>query len=325
MTTGPVHVVSYALSPEEAALVRLGSALKEAGYSYVTVTPETHRRVSGRPENAEARDLRDVFGWSRPFHPSVLPRGMLDLMAEAGVLSTNGALHSSAVRFSSLGQDLLVHSAFPTLGADTVFFGPDTYRFVRLLQAELSGRQVPWRCADIGCGSGAGGIALARLAGREDEPAVTHIDVNREALRYARINASLAGLSRAEFVESDILATVPGAFDLIVSNPPYLADPAHRTYRDGGGSLGLDLSLRIVSESAPRLAPGERLILYTGVAIIEGRDPFEAAVRDRLAGSDVHWTYREIDPDVFGEELGTPAYRNADRIAAVSLVVRSTA
>jgi hypothetical protein len=42
----------------------------------------------------------------------------------------------------------------------------------------------------------------------------------------------------------------------------------------------------------------------------------------RLTAGDLAWTYEEIDPDVFGEELEAPAYRAADRIAAVVLNAR---
>jgi len=48
-----------------------------------------------------------------------------------------------------------------------------------------------------------------------------------------------------------------------------------------------------------RLAPGGTLLLYTGVAIVEGNDPFRQSVAERLEGSAQIWGYREIDPDVF--------------------------
>jgi hypothetical protein len=41
-----------------------------------------------------------------------------------------------------------------------------------------------------------------------------------------------------------------------------------------------------------------------------------------LAAADLAWTYEEVDPDVFGDELETEVYRAADRIAAVVLNVR---
>ena len=54
---------------------------------------------------------------------------------------------------------------------------------------------------------------------------------------------------------------------------------------------------------------------------MNGTDPFRDAAAARLAGSGVCWTYEEIDPDVFGEEVEAGAYTAADRIAAVLLTV----
>ena len=68
------------------------------------------------------------------------------------------------------------------------------------------------------------------------------------------------------------------------------------------------------------LAPGGRLLLYTGVAIVDGCDPLLAELEALLKRFDGSWTYREIDPDVFGEELARPVYADVDRIAAVGLV-----
>ena len=63
-------------------------------------------------------------------------------------------------------------------------------------------------------------------------------------------------------------------------------------------------------------------MLYTGAAIVDGTDPLLDALRQELDGSGHRWTYRELDPDVFGEELDEPAYADVDRIAAVALVVQ---
>jgi hypothetical protein len=64
------------------------------------------------------------------------------------------------------------------------------------------------------------------------------------------------------------------------------------------------------------------LILYTGVAMTSQSDPFLSTIIPLLAGANCTWSYEEIDSDVFGEELETPAYLHAHRIAAVGLVVR---
>ncbi|MNR68782.1 hypothetical protein D3C85_1935590 [compost metagenome] len=47
-------------------------------------------------------------------------------------------------------------------------------------------------------------------------------------------------------------------------------------------------------------------------------------MRTRLANPLFAWTYRELDPDVFGEELLTPGYQTVERIAVVALVVTRT-
>jgi release factor glutamine methyltransferase len=302
-----------------AALVALGRALHEAGYDFVTVTPETHRRVDARAAasgRSSASSLRDIFGWSRPFEPSLLSPAMMDLARAAGIVE-DGALLRSRVRFSSLGERLFVHSAYPTTAADAVFFGPDTYRYCDLIVDETRRRGPATRVVDVGCGSGAGGIVAAQHAER-----VVLADINSGALAYAGVNAALAGIEdRVEIVESDVLRGVAGPIDLVIANPPYMVDPASRAYRDGGGSYGEALAVRIAREALARLEPGGRLVLYTGAAVVDGVDTFLRAVRDVCADARAEWRYREIDPDVFGEEIEqNDAYARVERIAAVALV-----
>jgi hypothetical protein len=56
--------------------------------------------------------------------------------------------------------------------------------------------------------------------------------------------------------------------------------------------------------------------------MVQGRDPLLAALTPLLGQDGFSWRYWELDPDVFGEELDAPAYRQAERIAAVALVVQ---
>ncbi len=303
------------LTDLDAGLVGLGEILLSAGYSFVTPTPASHGRVNARSQNRWAEDLRGVFGWSRPFRPGVLPGAIVEQMRAAEVLETVAGGHRSAVRFSTLDGLPFAHSAFPTVQEDAVFFGPDTYRFTRSIRHELPARVR--RAVDIGCGAGPGAIVVAE-ARRDAE--VFAVDINEAALRLTRVNAALAGVS-VEARRSDLLSGLDGSFDLIVANPPYLVDPGERTYRHGGGVLGADLSLKILETAIDRLAPGGKLILYTGAAIIGGIDPFLAESRSRLEGRGAAWTYEEIDPDVFGEELEQGVYAAAERIAAVLLTV----
>jgi hypothetical protein len=71
------------------------------------------------------------------------------------------------------------------------------------------------------------------------------------------------------------------------------------------------------------LNPGGRLLLYTGVAIVDGKDPFLADLRILFDSRRDGWEYVEIDTDVFSEELEHPAYAGVDRVAAVGVVVTS--
>jgi methylase of polypeptide subunit release factors len=196
-----------------------------------------------------------------------------------------------------------------------VFFGPDTYRFVRFIDEALRANALPpaARALDIGCGSGAGGLALARHGAH-----VVMNDINPFALRLTEVNACAAGVA-VELLEGDGTADRGGEFDVIIANPPYLVDASERTYRHGGGRLGRELSVRIAESALRRLAPGGRLLLYTGVAIVDGIDAFLEEMAPLLDGAGCLWRYVEIDPDVFGEELDEPAYHDADRIAVIGL------
>lgn len=310
------------ISPLEETLVLLGRWLKSTDYRFITVTPATHARVNARPGAQLARDLRDVFGWSRPFEAALLPDQVVEWLREGGLLIEEAGSLRSRVRYSTLDEQLYAHSSYPTSAAEAVFFGPDTYRFAALIEAELE--RLPLRegarILDLGCGGGPGGM-VAALASEFSDPELVLADINPQALIHARANAALADLERVAFVQSDLCAQVEGEFDLIVANPPYLVDASARTYRDGGGPLGGGLSQRIVVEGLPRLAPGGRLVLYTGAAIVDGADPLFDSLLPGLQQSGWPFSYRELDPDVFGEELETPAYQAADRIAAVALVV----
>nr|BFE59042.1 class I SAM-dependent methyltransferase [Dactylosporangium thailandense] len=305
----------------DAALRRLGDRLKAAGYRFTTVTPATHERVNRRPGNARGHSLTDVLGWSRPFDRDALPADIVALLDAAGALRCERDGWRSTIRVSGYDGELFVHSAFPAAGRDAVFFGPDTHRTVDAVLAHLHERTAgradrPARVADIGTGSGAVAVAVAkRLPGAE----VVAADVNPTALRYARVNAALAGMGNVRPRPSDLLGNVPGAFDLIVSNPPFMIDPEGRAYRDGGGAHGHDLPLAVLDTAVHRLTPGGSLVLLCGTGIAAGRDPLLDAVTDRLTGTGMRWAYREIDPDVYGENLQEPAYRHADRIAIALL------
>ena len=312
----PAH--GAARNASKAALQALGAALKQHAYEFSTVTPLTQRRVNARPAAARAHDLPGIFGWSRPFKPAVPGAIMLDLMRQAGVVDQLDAdTLRASLRASTLGGQLYFHSVYPTSEADAVFFGPDTCRFIRAMRACLPTLARPVRRAvDIGCGAGPGAITIALAFPLAQ---VFAADINPAALVLAEVNAGIAGAANVTPVNSNLLNNIAGEFDLIVSNPPYLIDAEQRAYRHGGGELGAGLSIAVVEEAIRRLAPGGTLMLYTGVAVVASADPFRMAIEPRLRAAGFAWSYEEIDPDVFGEELEHPAYASSERIAAVWL------
>ena len=303
------------------AIVVIGDHLRERNYAFTTVTPETHRRVIAN--NPLCRDLlRDVFGWNRSFAIDDLDSRVTTAMHEANCLDVVGqseSLRRSAIRFASLGTELFAHSGFPTDTPNSVFFGPDTYRFARLIEQTLADRRDPVRrIVDIGCGSGAGGLIAAKAV--KQHAHVVLADINPVALQFAQGNAQLAGVTNVSYALSDVFASIDGSTDLIVSNPPYLADAKERLYRHGGGQFGSELSLRILRESLPRLRPRGTIVLYTGSAVIDGIDSFRARALPFLRDSEFTVRYTELDPDVFGEELDRKHYAAVERIAAVGLI-----
>ena len=307
------------MTDQDEALLDLLAALRGRGYHFITPTPETHRRVVRRVRAPGPRTLRDVFGWSLAFGTDDLDDEIVGLMADAGVLRTRGRRLVSSVRVSSLDDALYVHSAYPTSSKDAVFFGPDSYRFARFIERELAGAAPVASLVDIGAGAGVGALTAARL---RPGARVIMTDVNEQALRYARVNAAFAGVEAGCELD-DGLSRAESRFDLVMANPPYIAGRSGadgRTYRDGGDMLGGRMSVEWAESGMDRLAPGGRLLLYTGSAIVGGEDRLQAALEAAAARHGCDLRYAEIDPDVFGEELSRPVYREAERIAVVGAV-----
>jgi release factor glutamine methyltransferase len=138
------------------------------------------------------------------------------------------------------------------------------------------------RILDIGTGSGA--LLLALL--RELPNAIgTGTDISTGALKVARENAARCGVEgRCTFVVCDIASVVEGPFDLLVSNPPYIAHdeitslaPEVKNYDPtvalDGGDDGLAAYRAIAADAKRLLAPGARMFVELGAGQ-------EAAVRD---------------------------------------------
>ncbi len=174
---------------------------------------------------------------------------------------------------------------------------PETETLVALALAGPAGRVL-----DLGTGSGC--ILVSILAERAKARG-TGSDLSEAALAVARDNAGRHGVAdRADFVRADWWSGIAGRFDLIVSNPPYIAaaemaglapevvahDPAMAL---SPGGDGLDAYRAIASGAAAHAAPGARLLLETG----RGQGADVAAILARAGLGDI-----AIHPDLNGHD-----------------------
>jgi release factor glutamine methyltransferase len=170
---------------------------------------------------------------------------------------------------------------------------PDTETLVAWALDELRAVAAP-RVIDLGTGSGA--IALAIKTARPDAR-VEAVDASAEALEVADGNARTLGLEVA-FRRADWLAGA-GRYEMIVSNPPYIAeaDPHLSALRHeplgalASGPDGLDALRAITQSAAAHLEPGGWLLLEHGwdqadavCALLAGAGFSEVQCRRDLAG-----------------------------------------
>lgn len=155
-----------------------------------------------------------------------------------------------------------------------------------LCEEALSRMKPGARVLDVGTGSGALAVSLARL-GRDAQ--VTAVDVSDAALAIARDTARRLG-AQVRFVKSDCFAALAGErFDLIVSNPPYISREEMETLMPevqrepelalAGGEDGLDFYRRIAREAPAHLLPGGCLLFEIGW---RQRDAVSALVRESV-------------------------------------------
>jgi release factor glutamine methyltransferase len=140
---------------------------------------------------------------------------------------------------------------------------PETEVVVERALALVAGVEGP-RVVDVGTGSGA--IALA-IAQEHPGARVTATDVSPDALALARENAERLGL-QIELVETRLLEGLPRPFELVVSNPPYVAvaeleslQPEVRDWEPRGAVVEEGQTEALVEAARDSLVPGGALVL----------------------------------------------------------------
>ncbi len=191
------------------------------------------------------------------------------------------------------GMDLIVSPA-------VLIPRPETEHVIETVLELVSniGASEGLRVVDVGTGSGA--IALA-LAGEIPNGEIHASDISSAALEIAKANAARLELrGRIQFHETDLLDGLDGAFDIIVSNPPYVGEseedqvqldvrrfePRNAVF---AGPLGTEVIERLIPEAWEVLRPGGWLVFEIS-GTIAGR------VSDLLK----NWNDVSIVPDLQG-------------------------
>jgi len=184
------------------------------------------------------------------------------------------------------------------LSPETLVPRPDTETLVAAVLATVDREAAP-AILDLGTGSGA--ILLALLTELPNATGVG-VDLSAEALATAAKNAELIGVARrVQFREGSWTVGIERRFDLIVSNPPYIASgeiatlPVEVREHDphlslDGGSDGLAAYRAIVADIRRVLAPGGRVFLEIGfgqaadVSRLAAEAGFDTTLESDLAG-----------------------------------------
>jgi release factor glutamine methyltransferase len=152
---------------------------------------------------------------------------------------------------------------------ETELLAESGWKFLATLEAQSS------TCLDFGTGTGC--IAIA-IAAKCPNASITSLDVSAETLALARQNAAQNQVAqRIEFLQSDGFAALARGtqFDLLISNPPYIAsaeietlDPEVKDFDPltalDGGADGLDFYRRLAAEAKPFLKPAGKIMLEFG-------------------------------------------------------------
>ena len=218
------------------------------------------------------------------------PAGASDNAADAWIVSDLGCAVGGAGGIGGTGARRDVPRSELVLGVG----GAST------TLANITVRRPVRRVLDLGTGSGVQALHAARHAAR-----VVATDVNPRALHFTRLTMALSGLANTETRQGSLFEPLgeDEAFDLIVSNPPFVISPAGRfTYRDGG-LAGDELCRSLVAGAGRHLEPGGYCQLLANWQHVRGED-WRERLADWIAGTgcDAWVVQREVqDPCQYAE------------------------
>ncbi|MCA3474797.1 MAG: peptide chain release factor N(5)-glutamine methyltransferase [Rhodobacter sp.] len=229
-------------------------------------------RLQAAGVEGAARDLRLLLAFATGIPPDRLTPVLADPLPGAAAARFEAAVTARVARqpVSQIVGGRLFWGRWFRVTPDVLDPRPETET---LIAAALDGEFS--RVLDLGTGSGA--ILITLLAER-GEATGTGVDLSPKALSVAAANAAaLSVAGRATFLQSDWLSAVRGRFDLVVANPPYIAQadmpglsPEVRLWEPrlaltpGGDGLGACRS--ILRDVRSVLVPGGRVLLEIGAS-----------------------------------------------------------
>ncbi len=236
---------------------------------------QTEVRLQASGSDAAHLDARWLLGHLLELDGSDLLRQAPELVLETSTLSRLESLVSERERgvpLAYLLEEWEFYGLTLTVNSDVLVPRPESELLVDWGIELLKNRPSP-RIADIGTGSGCLALALAQQL---PETTVDAVDLSEAALRVARRNVEQHQLKgRIQLFEGDLLSPLAslGQYDLIVSNPPYIADgdprleqsvrqfePAIALYEHTGLD-GLNFYRRLLAESPDLLQCEGKLLI----------------------------------------------------------------
>lgn len=226
----------------------------------------------GQDRESWQRDLQILIGWAGGLSRTQImarPEHVLDEAADRRLRELI-ARRERGVPIAYLTGRREFWSLELRVTPDTLIPRPETELLVERAVAAIP-PDAPLRVVDIGTGCGAIILALAHERPRAELYAT---DISPAALAVARANADVLAPGRVRFLETAGTDNLPGPFDVVVSNPPYIADTDpcllgpelafEPLLALSGGPCGLDILDSLIRGAREQLRAGGRLLLEHG-------------------------------------------------------------
>lgn len=206
---------------------------------------------------------------------AVIDSDSLGILTDTGVLSlANGKVRSMVRCYPVGGMYFLCDPSRNQ--SDFVYIGWDSDLMVNIAAKYCKGRRFS-RSLDLCTGSGVQGLSLAR---QTDETFCA--DINPRALAMVQANARLNKLKTVHTVQSDLFSNIPGRFDCITANTPYVPHPAGAQLPIGGGDIGIEFTFRLLRELPDKLTADGLSVIYTSDPIVRGKRQLIARLTSEL-------------------------------------------